>query len=342
MAITDVSLTFRGDTYTLEYNAETGLYEADVTAPPLSSWREPSHVYPGGTVTVWNRDDLGTVNRATATGPPLRVLETVPPTIHVFTPEEYQVSVSETNTFKWYVRERESVIESGVDPETVSLKIDGVPQSGIVIVPAGHWYYYCEWTGEIPDGDHVVEFDVSDNDGNAAETVTLDYTVMLLITDRTAADVERAKYLNHVVTLGIATAEEYAELTETDLKGAYNAGDMNRVGAAVYKIHRWATRRGYSFSVSAKRDFIERVDGPTLPECEAYLADIAAIRSMIPVPDGTPNAPESMRFFGYEAANDIEKILCAAIRALTRDLSYDLPAASLSWFASGEIASGET
>lgn len=62
--------------------------------------------------------------------------------------------------------------------------------------------------------------------------MTFDMTT--LITDRTAADVERVKYLRGRINAGTATAAEKAEWG-TALKGAYNASDLNRVSdAAAY------------------------------------------------------------------------------------------------------------
>ena len=53
-----------------------------------------------------------------------------------------------------------------------------------------------------------------------------------LIFDRTAADVQRVKTLTGKLSAGTATEEEKAEWL-AGMKGAYNAADLNRVGAAV-------------------------------------------------------------------------------------------------------------
>ena len=55
-----------------------------------------------------------------------------------------------------------------------------------------------------------------------------------LITDRTQADVDRVQYLASVGWENMTDAEK-AEWS-TPLKGAYNASDLNRVGAAVTYI----------------------------------------------------------------------------------------------------------
>lgn len=77
---------------------------------------------------------------------------------------------------------------------------------------------------------------------------------MQLITDRTQADVERVAYLSARVSAGTATAAERMEWAG-DLKGAYNAGDLNRVGAAVAYVAGRLTGCGYIVSVSPRQDW---------------------------------------------------------------------------------------
>lgn len=77
----------------------------------------------------------------------------------------------------------------------------------------------------------------------------MDNIIAGLITDRTSADVERAKYLkslwNSVTGEWSGTAAEYAEW-EAGVKGAYNAKDTNRVLEAISYLAGRLERFGYT------------------------------------------------------------------------------------------------
>lgn len=136
-----------------------------------------------------------------------------------------------------------------------------------------------------------------------------------LVTDRTVRDIKRIATL-HAKPLNQWTAEEssyyahgdekvlYAsdtvlvaidgEITvyEGVVRGSYNADDLNRVGAAVqYLRERLYTLAGEVVDVTAKSDWTES-DIPTEGDMEAYLADIAAIRGALDVPETVPQVPE--------------------------------------------------
>lgn len=113
--------------------------------------------------------------------------------------------------------------------------------------------------------------------------MAFDFTT--LITDRTAADV--------------------AQQTP---KGSYKASDLNRVGECLQYLSEELQKYGYAVSVTAGTDYIP-ADAPPLPVLQAYLQDVAALRAALPMPEGTPTTPESMKFLGYQKANDIETIL---------------------------------
>lgn len=322
--ITTATVTLEGRTWELAYNPDTGLYEAEITAPEKSSWKLPGHVYTG-TVYARNRDDLGGENFTTAETS-VRVLEKVPPKLVVIDPENWQITTARENTFRWLVRDA----ESGVDPDALKLLIDGVEQDGIDYTMAGD-SCICSWSGEVAELDHVLTFSAADNDMNVTE-VELNYAALFFITDRTLEDVSRAEYLNDAVTSGRAGPWELEEF-ESELKGAYNSSDMNRVGLGVWFLKNWAARYGYNLNVTARHDWDESISGPTETECAAYLADIAEIRKKLPMPPDVVQPPGSMRFSDYEDWNNIERVLTEAV--------YMLPVASLSWFAAGEVAAGE-
>lgn len=151
-----------------------------------------------------------------------------------------------------------------------------------------------------------------------------------LITDRTAADVQRAEYF---------AGKAYADMTDAEraewdagLRGAYNAADLNRVGAAIRYIAERINSFGTSVRVSPKTDWADG-DTPTPAQLAAYLDNISVIRGVLDVMQSTPAVPEDLDSFTYEEANNIEQILA----------DVDLLATNISraWFYSGEIYSGE-
>lgn len=127
-----------------------------------------------------------------------------------------------------------------------------------------------------------------------------------LVTDRTQADVERAKAL---AAKGFAamTAAEQAEWLG-GIKGAYNASDLNRVGTALnYLVARLGAICGRSITWTAKADWAV-TDIATASQAAEYRQHIQDIRNALAYPAGTPDAPELNRLT-YTGANDIERIL---------------------------------
>lgn len=154
---------------------------------------------------------------------------------------------------------------------------------------------------------------------------------MQLITDRVQADVDRVAQLAARVSAGTATAAEQTEWA-SDLKGAYNASDLNRVGAAVAYVAGRLNGYGYAVSVSPKQDWTAN-DIPTAGQMATYIQDVAALRGTIAVMDSTPPTPESASGLTWQEANNIERILLDVDELLTR--------MAAAWFYSGEIWSGE-
>lgn len=152
-----------------------------------------------------------------------------------------------------------------------------------------------------------------------------------LITNRTQADVDRVAALAARVSAGTATAAELAEW-QSDLKGAYNASDLNRVGSAVAYVAGRLNGYGYAVAVSPKQDWTVS-DIPTAGQMASYLRDVAALRGAIAVMASTPPTPDSANNLTWKEANDIEKILVDVDALLTR--------MAAAWFYSGEIWSGE-
>lgn len=127
-----------------------------------------------------------------------------------------------------------------------------------------------------------------------------------LITDRTEADVERARGLA-AKGFSAMTADERAEWL-TGMKGAYNASDLNRVGTALnYLTARLNPVCGRSITWTAKTDW-SVTDIATPAQAETYRKQIQGVRDALTYPADTPDAPALSRLT-YASANDIERIL---------------------------------
>ena len=160
-----------------------------------------------------------------------------------------------------------------------------------------------------------------------------------LITDRTQADVERVAYLNSLWAYDVSggalswsgTPEELAEWF-SDLKGTYNASDLNRVGAAVEYVAGRFAAYGYAVSVGPKQDWA--MGGiPREADMVQYLAEVGQLRDLVCVLPTTPETPGSMACLTYRQANDIERILV--------DVESVLEIMITTFAACGEAVSGE-
>lgn len=181
------------------------------------------------------------------------------------------------------------------------------------------------------DNIYVVALTIVSASGQSTSTsFTLYYGLLNLITDRTQADVDYVIRLSQKGWSGM-TAEEKAEW-ESDLKGAYNASDLNRVGNAVNYVAGRLEDAGYTVSVNPKIDWLES-DVPTESSMEQYLKNVETIRNTLTVPSNTPNVPADMEGLTYEEANDIERILLAVDALITNMIN--------AYFYSNEIVCGE-
>lgn len=135
---------------------------------------------------------------------------------------------------------------------------------------------------------------------------------MEFITDRTEAD----------VLMGTA-------------KGIYQDTDLNRVEAAVAEISAQAHALGICLELVIKTDWAPPEDYSseswvTEKQMARYLENISAIRRLFPVPI---EPPQSMSDLNWVGANNIEKILKAAVDRIA--------AIKQSYRYSGEFYAGE-
>lgn len=138
-----------------------------------------------------------------------------------------------------------------------------------------------------------------------------------LITDRTAADFQRWEELRDKGFQNM-TEEERAEW-QTDLKGAYNASDLNRVGIAMNYLRDRLTEAGYLKGT----EFNLRIDWPyfeipTHNEFKNYILAVGTIRNALAIYRTTPPAPTKYNSLNIEEANNIEKILIDVDELITK------------------------
>lgn len=179
MSVKTVQAVISGQTYTLTKNTNTGKYEATITAPSKSSYTLSGHYYP---VTVKATDDAGNVTTKDATdstlGASLRlqVKEKVVPVITITAPTASQYLANSTPAIAWKITDD----DSGVNPSTIALKIDGTAvDTSKITKTAVTGGYTCSYTpaSALSDGAHTVVATASDYDGNAAVQKSVTFTV---------------------------------------------------------------------------------------------------------------------------------------------------------------------
>lgn len=163
-----------------------------------------------------------------------------------------------------------------------------------------------------------------------------------LVYDRTQADVDRVFTLkNKILTEGLSSlsAEEKSEYM-AGMKGAYNYGDMNRVGQAVaYIANRMTSLPGQLAAYRAEKgvadDPIYQVpydpssvvvaaktnwamgDTPTQFLVKAYLNNLTVLRKQLKLPPDAPLVPSSLDNLTFSTANNIEYLLYVIDTTLT-------------------------
>lgn len=171
----------------------------------------------------------------------------------------------------------------------------------------GNWW--STTADRADDGVYRVALSIVYGDGKTTtDSVTL-YYGLVLITDRTQEDV-----------------------TKKTEKGFYNDSDLNRVGSAMAYLRDRLNDNGYTVDIEPYTAW-EESDIPTPNDMTLYLGCLGALRSVLPLPDGTPETPETMENLTYVTANNIEKILETIDDVLTKSLTF-------LWY-SGDIYSGE-
>lgn len=180
MSVKTVQAILNGQTYNLALNTSTGKYEATVTAPGVSSYKQNGHYY---NVQVEATDNAGNTATKDATdstiGNSLRLVvkEKTAPVIAISSPSSNALIINNKPTIVWTVTDN----DSGVDPDTIKLTIDsGSAITGSSItkeaITNGYKCTYAPTTA-LNDGSHAIKVDASDFDGNAATQKTSTFKI---------------------------------------------------------------------------------------------------------------------------------------------------------------------
>ena len=177
MAIKSVQAIVNGVTTTLTYDSASKTYKATLTAPAKSSYNQSGHYYG---VQIIAKDEAGnttTVNQSDATlGSKLRltVKEKTAPVITISSPTASQLLTSNQPTISFTVTDD----DSGVNPDTIKLLIDGSEISGITKTKTTSGYS-CSYkpSTALSDGSHTVVVKASDYDGNAATQKSVSFKI---------------------------------------------------------------------------------------------------------------------------------------------------------------------
>lgn len=178
MAVKTVTAVINGQPYTLTKNSSTGKYEATITAPSLSSYNQTGHYY---NVSVTAEDDAGNTTTKDATDSTLGadlqlvVKEKVAPTISITSPTASATLTNNKPTISFTI----SDTDSGVDPDTISIKIDNGTAITSFTKTASGKNYTCSYTptAALADGSHTIVINASDYDGNAATAKSVTFKI---------------------------------------------------------------------------------------------------------------------------------------------------------------------
>lgn len=172
MAISKVRVQINGTWHTLS-STDGKTYTATITAPGTTSYNNEGGYYD---VTVEATNTAGTVTTQNASGLAslkLVVREKVPPVIAIITPSAGAYVTNNKQTIVFTVTDENG--GSGVNPDSVVVKLDGTVVTGVGRVSANQFSYTP--ASALSDGSHTVTINCKDNDGNAAVEKSVTFKV---------------------------------------------------------------------------------------------------------------------------------------------------------------------
>ena len=125
MAIKTVRAQINGQWHTLTLNPSNGRYEAEITAPSVTSYNQPNHYY---NVTVEATNDAGTTVSASGTTIPglqLQVRERIKPVVTITSPSNGARITNNKQPVLFTATDETN--GSGVDLSSLVVKLDDVP-----------------------------------------------------------------------------------------------------------------------------------------------------------------------------------------------------------------------
>lgn len=169
---------FNGQKIVAVYDETTGLWTAEMTAPDVSSWNEPNHVY---TVSLHAEDEAGNTTSVDSTDETygdqlkIRVMEHTKPIAMIVSPTMNSVFGTSTQDISLELTDEGG---SGLNMSTVEFKLNGVDLSSVLVWTGEGSHKTASYTAEnLSDGINTITLSVIDNDGNASDVETVRFVV---------------------------------------------------------------------------------------------------------------------------------------------------------------------
>lgn len=166
MAISSVRAKVNGTWYTLTYNSTAGAYQATITAPGTTSYKQTGGYY---NVEVEAKNTAGTIATSSGTalsGLRLVVREKVAPVITILTPSAGAYVTNNKQPIVCNVVDETN--GSGINLSTLVVKVDGTTIPHTTSAITNGFAVTATPTTALADGTHTITVNVKDNDGNAA------------------------------------------------------------------------------------------------------------------------------------------------------------------------------
>lgn len=229
MAIKTVRAQINGQWHTLTLNPSNGHYEAEITAPSVTSYNQPNHYY---NVTVEATNDAGTTVSASGTTIPglqLQVRERIKPVVTITSPSNGARITNNKQPVLFTATDETN--GSGVDLSSLVVKLDDVPvpseQISNSAITNGYSFTYTP-AEALSDGSHTVTVDISDHDGNTADQKTTTFIVDTVApTLNVTAPTEG--YITNTAELTVVGTTNDATSSPVTVKITLNSADQGAV-----------------------------------------------------------------------------------------------------------------
>lgn len=229
MAIKTVRAQINGQWHTLTLNPSNGHYEAEITAPSVTSYNQPNHYY---NVTVEATNDAGTTVSASGTTIPglqLQMRERIKPVVTITSPSNGARITNNKQPVLFTATDETN--GSGVDLSSLVVKLDDVlvPSEQISNSAIANGYSFTYTPAEaLSDGSHTVTVDISDHDGNTADQKTTTFIVDTVApTLNVTAPTEG--YITNTAELTVAGTTNDVTSSPVTVKITLNSADQGAV-----------------------------------------------------------------------------------------------------------------